>query len=270
MPFQAKPWYRSQTDSWYVEIDGRQQNLGKHPENSPPPRKGKHGWNAPPAILTAFHKLMAEGPQLPPAAAVLVCQVCDLFLTFSEKHNDARTFKWYKAYLQDFCDSYGTMKAVELKPLHVTRWLDAHPDWGTGRRCAITAVKRAFNWCVEQGVLTTSPIKAVKKPATPSRARTMTREERAELLAAIPDEHFRLFVEAMQETSFPRWDAGRFLPPAPTRGARRGVNPHGPSLTNAPHHVATSFGTNVSTFFAPPAVIHTSPAGSSSTSRQTA
>lgn len=134
MPFQAKPWSRSQTDSWYVEVRGVQQNLGKQPDDAPKPRRTKNGWNAPPSILHAFHRLMADGPQLPTTEAVLVCQVADLFLPFSEKQSDARTFKWYKAYLQDFCTSYGTMKAADLKPLHLTRWLDAHADWTTGRR----------------------------------------------------------------------------------------------------------------------------------------
>jgi hypothetical protein len=31
--------------------------------------------------------------------------------------------------LQDFCDLYGTLLAPDLKPLHVSRWLDSHPDW---------------------------------------------------------------------------------------------------------------------------------------------
>jgi len=37
------PWYRSANNSWYVEINGEQQLLGKHPEGLPPPRKRKRG-----------------------------------------------------------------------------------------------------------------------------------------------------------------------------------------------------------------------------------
>ena len=49
---------------------------------------------------------------------------------------------------------HGGLRALDVKPFHVTRWLDRHPGWGDGsRRCAITAVKRAFNWAVSEGLL---------------------------------------------------------------------------------------------------------------------
>src|SRR5438552_18876740 len=111
MPRLAKPWFRSQTDSWYVTTNGQQHLLGKHPEDAPPPKLGKSGWNAPPAILTAFHKHMAEGPQIPADGAILVCQVCDLFLDYSQKHNGPRTYEWYRTYLQDFSNACGRLKA---------------------------------------------------------------------------------------------------------------------------------------------------------------
>jgi hypothetical protein len=42
------PWY-SDTRSgggWFVKLNGNQNFLGKHPENAPPPKKGKDGkWN---------------------------------------------------------------------------------------------------------------------------------------------------------------------------------------------------------------------------------
>jgi integrase len=207
--------------------------LGKHLGDTPP-KRGKTGWNPPENIREAYRKLMADDPiaSVPEPEVVLVCQVCDLFLEHispfagerpsrpaerrkREKETgikepdpalkpnpacDPRTYWWYDSYLQDFCKSHGALKASELKPIHVTRWLDAHPEWTTGRRCAITAVKRPFNWAAEQGVIPSSPIKSVKKPPVPSRARVMTRDERKEILTAIPDEEFRLFVEAMQES----------------------------------------------------------------------
>src|SRR5947209_1627400 len=40
MPKQAHPWYRSQTDSWYVELHGKQQPLGRHPEGADQKAKG--------------------------------------------------------------------------------------------------------------------------------------------------------------------------------------------------------------------------------------
>ena len=93
MPRQAKPWYRSQTDTWYVEVHGRQHLLGKHPPDAPVAKRSRAGWNTPPSIVVAFHKKMAESPDIPKAQAALVCQICDLFLIHCEKHNEARTFQ---------------------------------------------------------------------------------------------------------------------------------------------------------------------------------
>lgn len=196
-----RPWYRKGTNTWYVEVKGSQAPLGKHPEELPPPRKGKNGWSPPAEIMTAFHRLMASDPaSVPRAEEVRVCVVCDLFLDWSSKHHKPDTFRGYKDFLQDFCDMFGTLLAKDLKPLHVTRWLDAHPGWKGSRRNAVVAVKRAFNWAEAEGVLRPSPVKAVKKPPQRRRDRVLTDQERQDILAAIKDEPFREFVFAMMET----------------------------------------------------------------------
>jgi hypothetical protein len=238
---QPYPWFRSGR-GWYVEIGQQQHFLGSHPNDAPPPQKSKktRKWNAPVAILDAFHKLMAEGGQpcqtLPPKRTV--ADVCRAFLAaccpyepaawkeLADKVADAAerrrrsrdlplrsaggttpdTYWWYHSYLEDFCNHLdggtplGLLSAVELRPFHVTRWLDGHPGWTTGRGCAIRAIKRAFNWADDEGFLRPNPIKAVKRQRVPSRGRTLTRDERREILAAIDDEEFRNFVEAMQES----------------------------------------------------------------------
>jgi hypothetical protein len=43
----AKPWYREQTASWYVQLGGRQHPLGKHPAHLPPPKKESGEWRPP-------------------------------------------------------------------------------------------------------------------------------------------------------------------------------------------------------------------------------
>lgn len=197
---QPKPWFRVANHSWYIERAGRQHCLCPHPDATPP-RRGKNGWSPPKEALDAFYKLMASEPTaLPTSDRLLVCQVCDLFLSYAEAHCDARTFRWYMAYLQDFSKSYGRLRALELKPFHVTRWLDAHKGWKAGRRCAITAVKRAFSWADKEGVLSPSPIRSVARPPATRRMAVMSKEERREILANIADTEFRQFVEALQET----------------------------------------------------------------------
>lgn len=183
-----KPWYRASKDAWYVEVNGRQFRLAKGEANE------KAAWEA-------FYRLMASGTgKLPDTETLCVATVCDQFLDFSQKHHAADTYRWYQDYLQDFCESFGTLLARDLKPLHVSKWLDAHPSWKGSRRCAVIALKRAFNWAEAEGLLAANPIKRVKKPPQTFRNRILTPEEKQEILGAIKDRHFREFVFAMQET----------------------------------------------------------------------
>lgn len=196
-----KPWYWAEKNGWYVVVVGKRVPLGPHPDGLPPPRKGKGGWNAPPEVMTAFYKVMAQDPaSLPKPDQIKVCQVLDLFLGWSQKHHEPGTYDWYLYFLQNFCDLFGAMPAAEVKPLHVTRWLDSRDTWKGGRRNAVICVKRAFNWAEAEGVLSSNPLKGVKKPPQPGRSRIVTEEEKREILAAIKDNNFREFVFAMQES----------------------------------------------------------------------
>lgn len=198
---QPKPWFRSEANSWYVQHRGKQVLLGPHPEDAPAPKKSKAGWNAPKEIQDAFYKLMATAPEaLPKAAVILACQVCDLFLDHAERHNEPATYRWYRHFLQNFCEAFGRLPAKDLKPIHVTRWLDRNPSWDGGRRNAVIIIKRAFNWADQQGVLTPNPLRNVQKPPARRRTRILTDAEQAEILEAIPDQQFRDFFFALQQT----------------------------------------------------------------------
>jgi hypothetical protein len=135
------PWYWAAKNAWFVEIGDTRHRLGQHPEDMPPPKKRKRG-DPPPKppkeIEQAFYRLMAADPTNPPKAADLeVCQVCDLFLDYSEKHHAAETYRGYKDFLQDFCELYGTLLAKDLKPLHVTCWLTSRQVAQRGERPTI-------------------------------------------------------------------------------------------------------------------------------------
>ena len=119
-----KPWFRTSKNAWFVEQNGVQVRLGLHPENALPPKKSNAGWNPPEEIQDAFYKLMARDlDTMPKAQDILTAQVCDLFLDHAERHNEPATYRWYKYFLQDFCERHGRITANDLKPIHVTRWL---------------------------------------------------------------------------------------------------------------------------------------------------
>jgi site-specific recombinase XerD len=108
--------------------------------------------------------MAGETPQAARPSDTRVVAILDLFLDYSQKHKALRTYQWYRDFLQDFSDMFGLLKIGDLKPFHITRWVDAHPDWAGARWGAITAVKRAFNWAVDEGLIRDNPIKKVKKP----------------------------------------------------------------------------------------------------------
>ena len=184
------PWYRASRDAWYVRVDGKQVRLAKGKANKK-------------AAIEAFHRLMALGPGgLPKTQEITAAHVCDLFLTWSEKHHDAKTFGWYKSFLNSFCkhERVGVLPASQLKVFHVTRWLDAHPGWVGARRNAVICVKRAFNWATAEGILKENPLRGLRKPPANRRERIVTAEEWEQLFAAVVDQEFKDFLTAMRET----------------------------------------------------------------------
>ncbi len=183
------PWYRKFNDTWYVTVRGEQIPLAKGKASKKEAER-------------AFHKLMAgDAPQAVRPSDTRVIAVLDLFLDHSRKHNAPRTYEWYRDFLQDFSDMYGLLRVEDLKPFHVTRWADSHPDWEGARWGAITAVKRAFNWAADEGLIAASPVKKVKKPVMRRRERFVTPEERKKIFDNYPEgDCFRDFLFALEHT----------------------------------------------------------------------
>jgi integrase len=196
---QKKPFFRSFDGCWYAyrQVGTKRKQVKLLDKEGLPIR----GLDREEDAFKAFCRFMSDDPaHVPEPSSLTVAKLCDLFLDHSLRHNDARTYDWYKSYLQSFCDTFGNMQALKVKPIHVSRWLDANPGWTTSRRCAIVALKRSYNWANDEGLIDENPLKRVKRPQNKRRERIPTTEERQHILAAIKDEPFREFVFAMQET----------------------------------------------------------------------
>jgi len=72
-----------------------------------------------------------------------------------------------------------TRAASEVKPFHVTKWLDKDFSGlsGTSRNCAVRAVKAPFNGSVVEGYLDRGPIRAVERPPAGRRELVLSRAE---------------------------------------------------------------------------------------------
>jgi integrase len=187
-----KPFFRKFDGWWYAQIavgnKRKQVKLVKGKDNER-------------EAYRAFCRLMTdEGQMQPDGANQSVANICDLFLDASQRQHKPETFAQNRYYLQDFCERHGRLMACELKQFHVVRWLDSHPGWKASRRHAITTVKRVFKWAEDQGYITSNPIRRIKKPQGGRRLRILNSEERQKILDVIPDEGFRNYIFAMQET----------------------------------------------------------------------
>ena len=181
-----RPWFRKQTGWWMVTLGGVQHKLVEGRENKK-------------AARTKFHELsllIAEAPQSSDARVVAVSEA---FLQWSERHQSPETYRGYFFYVQSFCEACGYLPVVDLRPYHVTRWIDGR-EWGpTSQSNAVRSVQRVFNWAVNQKLLQQNPIKGMERPRPKSRSSYVSDHEfRALRRAAAPA--FRLFLFALRQT----------------------------------------------------------------------
>jgi integrase len=148
---------------------------------------------------TKFLELQLLVPEAPGSSDTRVASICDAFLVWCERHQAAETYRGYSFYIQSFCEACGYLLVADLRPYHVTNWMDGK-SWGpTSQFNAVRTAQRVFNWAVEQKLLSQNPIKGMKRPRPASRDSYVSDEEfRALRRAASPP--FRLFLFALRQT----------------------------------------------------------------------
>jgi integrase len=186
MARRPSPWYWKERDGWYVTVAGARHRLAKG-------RRGKE------EALRAFHRLMLEEAPGPRPRDLSFALVADLFYEHACRESKPGTAEQYRIKLQSAVLSFGRVKAADLKPSHVSKWL-ARQEWSDGtRRGAIGAVKAALNHAVREGYLAASPLAHLARPAMPARTKILSDRERTLVLGRC-DEAFRDFVQALSET----------------------------------------------------------------------
>lgn len=169
MPRQPRPWFRRQTGWWMVQIDGKQVKLAQGKRNKALAQEKFHG----------LMLLRADAPECPD---VQVASICEAFLDWSHRRQAHHTYRGYLFYVQSFCEKWGQVMVREVRPYHVTRWLDGN-DWNdTTRYNAIRSVFRVFNWAAEEGLISANPLKGMKRPRPKSRQRYLTEDEYSALI----------------------------------------------------------------------------------------
>ncbi|MEM9943000.1 MAG: phage integrase SAM-like domain-containing protein, partial [Planctomycetota bacterium] len=138
----SKPFFRTQTKSWYVQLGKRQINLGKDE---------KAAWKK-------YHELMLEENE--PAEVDFVVDLLDQYLDWLFKHRKPGTYKKAKHYLSQFAKFVGRkLRVGQLTPRKVSKWIEDKESWGpTTSNDAISVVQRAFNWGINNQLINKNPI----------------------------------------------------------------------------------------------------------------
>ena len=187
MPHFPKPFYRASRDLYYVQLNGKQINLGRNKDEA----------------YKKYHQLLAAPAESQPIVQpdnTLVVILCDQFLGWVEKHRAPATYGWYLQRLQCFATAYPKLLIRELKPYHVQQWVDAMDIGRTTRRNYIRAIKRAIKWSLQQGYISKNPIADFEAPSADRREDTVSKEQFEKVVAAVPDEGFKELLIVSYET----------------------------------------------------------------------
>jgi integrase len=190
-PSMKEPWFRKSDGWWYIEVhEGGKRRFRRLAKS-----KSK--------AFDQWHELERIKPADAPDAQLVT--IFDRFLGWCEANQPASTFSWYERYLKSFAKFQADgldvpMCLVEvrnLKPHHLTAWITAGRLSQGAKRAAITSVKRALNWAVGEGLLTTNPIASVKRPKS-GRRKQLVATTSAREMAEATDPPFRLFLLALR------------------------------------------------------------------------
>lgn len=189
-PKRREPFWRSDRQCYYVQHGTRQIRLSPDKEEA---------WRK-------WHEFMAKPPEpepiFVPGPDTQVVEILDAFLDWCSRHKAPRTYDWYRDFFRHFVSTLPpALKVTDLKPYHLTQAMDGRADWSNNtRNNFVTAVKRAFNWVLDEELIERNPVGRVKKPAREAREMAILPTEYAAIIDAVRDPNFRDLIELNWES----------------------------------------------------------------------
>lgn len=184
---EPKPFFRKQTQCWYVQIGKKQIRLGTDEEDA----------------REEYHKIMTRRRENTVHATDSVQTLLNRYLDWCKVNRADSTFDRRLPIIKSFGLSVGPgLKIPKLRPYHIQRWIDEkysdpHRHSDTYRNTLITAVKGAIEWAAEQGYIEHSPIARMKKPRAAIRQLFIPSAKWSEIYKAARDEYLRDFLVVM-------------------------------------------------------------------------
>ena len=159
-----KIWFRKDTGWWMVTLGGVKTRLAEGKGNKK-------------LAEDKFHELCLQRSRVPESSSARVADVIEAFLAWSKVHRSDERNRNYFWYGEKFAEAAGYLSVAELKPIHVTRFVDKHGWKETTERNARRSVYRAFSWAKEEGIIPENPLRGMKCPRARTRERALTNEE---------------------------------------------------------------------------------------------
>lgn len=167
-----KPYFWKRRRAWFVKSEDNKSQIKLHEDEA--------------TAYTIWQEMQAVGSPQSPNVTMMV--IAETFLDWAEKNVTKKTYRGYADLLDSFCGHSGNVTVRELKPYHLTRWLDAKSStWKSpdSVRAAIGAVKRCLNWARAEGLIKVNPLESVKKPKGKRRNQLITEDQHAAMVRAL-------------------------------------------------------------------------------------
>ncbi len=180
-----KPWFRSANDKWYVQLNGKQHDLGEEREEA----------------FRQYHELMRHPLGTVQVTSQTAIGIIELFLDWCLGNRAAGTYLWYQKRAQSFAKTIpAKLLAEDLRPYHIEAWLSRHRTWNPGmRRGAMLAIQRAMNWAVKMGHLDRSPLVGLEKPPQGRRELVIEPPAFKKMLSCVHDQEFEDLISVAWE-----------------------------------------------------------------------
>ena len=203
-----KPFFKKSRQLWYVQIDGKQTNLGADRDEA----------------FRQYHQLMSR-PQLSHVSPESLVAIIDSFLDWVKRNRAPDTFEWYRHRLQRFAVTYPDMKVSQLRPFHVEQWVDQYELAVTTRHNYFRTIKTCLRWAARQGYIDASPIDSMSVPSPERREVYIPPDEFKTMLSHVLDDSLRDLIVTTYRTGCRPQESLRVMGPFVDLNSARWIFP---------------------------------------------
>lgn len=181
---EPKPFFRTQTRSWYVQLEGRQINLGKDRE----------------VAFQKYHELMTRRRTV--GEFNNVAKLLEQYWQWCQRNLAETTCDRRKLILRSFKQHSGRLKVGNIRAHHVQDWINEKYAGrsSTYHHNLITTVQGAFSWATKSGYIDRNPLAGMPKPRPRVRQEFIPADLWQKAIDAATDQPFEDFLVFMLTT----------------------------------------------------------------------